>query len=103
MSFWTSFFHKIPFSFNTKTPMLNRFFECIAIELSGLFSKPFSCSSLNLFITCEMNSSEMFCQNCKEPEVMCCQIQAVQCRTTSNLMFSVTAEMAALTWGLALH
>jgi hypothetical protein len=35
--------------------------------------KPFSHSSLNFFIPCEMNSFEMFLEICKQPQVRRCQ------------------------------
>jgi hypothetical protein len=77
LSFCISFFHKILSLFNTKLPVLNKFFEPIAVEVFKLFSKPLSHSNMNFFITCEMNSFEMLLQSCKEAEVRWCQIQAV--------------------------
>ena len=52
-----SLFHICSLLFNTIPPALNIFFKPIIVELFKLFSKPFSCSFMSFFITCERNSS----------------------------------------------
>jgi hypothetical protein len=61
-------------SFDIMPPGLNEFLELAGEEFSGLFSKHFSCSSLNFFITRNMNSFERFLDSCKQPEARRCQI-----------------------------
>ena len=52
-----SLFHICSLLFNTVPPALHMFFKPITVELFKLFSKPFSCSIMSFFITCECNSS----------------------------------------------
>jgi hypothetical protein len=71
-------FSTVSLSFNTMLPAVHNVFEPFAAEVFRLFSKPFSHSNLNFFITCEMKGSEMFLESYKQPEVRRCQIWAVQ-------------------------
>jgi hypothetical protein len=40
--FLTLFFHIVSLSFDTKVPVLSRFFEPVSVELFRLFLKPFA-------------------------------------------------------------
>ena len=84
----TLFFHILCLTFNTKLPALNMFFKPVAGELFRLFFKPFSHSSLDFCITCEMNSFEVFHKCYKQPEIRHYQIWAVR-RVWNNLKSDV--------------
>jgi len=56
---------------------LNKSFKPVTVESFRLFLKAFSHSSLDFFITCELNSFEIFLENCKQSEVRWCQIQTI--------------------------
>jgi hypothetical protein len=62
-------------SFDRTPPALNQFFELVTVEHFSLSSVPFSISSLNFFITREMNSVGTFHESCKQAEHRGCQIQ----------------------------
>lgn len=97
--FYTWFFHIVFFLFDTTLPALNKFFEPVAVELFRLFSKHFSCSSFNFFITYGINLFEMFWRvesNQKSDGAK--SMLWVGCGTTSNLMSSIITEVAALGW-----
>ena len=77
-------------------------FSNLSVELFSLFSKPFYSSSFNFFITCEMNSFEMFLDSCKQPGVRQCQIWAVS-RVWNNFKSGVYRRWIGFTpWGLVL-
>ena len=73
--FCTTFFHVV-YHLLIQCHQLWSSFSNLPVELFWLFSKTFYCSSLNIFITCEMNSFEMFLDNCKQPGFRQCQICA---------------------------
>jgi hypothetical protein len=86
--------------FDTTPPALMKFYEPVGVEFFGLFSKQLSRSSFNFFITCEMNSFQMFLETCTRPEVRQCQSRAVGCRT-ATAMLSIVPGVAD-SCGLAL-
>ena len=86
LHFYTSLFHIVS-SFETILPVLNEFHACQSRTLHAVLEL-FSLSSLNLFITCELNSFDMFREICKQPEVTRCQIWAIG-RAWNNLKFNV--------------
>ena len=71
-------------------------FEPIRVEFFRLFSKQLSRSSLNSYITCEMNPFQMFLETSKRPEVWQRQSRAVGCRTPSTAILSIVAGVADL-------
>ena len=86
LHFYTSLFHIIS-SFETILPVLNEFHTCQFRTLQGV-PELFACSSLNLFIACEMNSFDMFLETCNQQEVRWCQIWATG-KAWNNLKFNV--------------
>jgi len=79
-----------------KAASADQVFRVHRCTILRLFSKQLSRSSLNSFITCEMNSFQMFLETSKRPEVRQCQSRAVGCRTSSTAMLSIVATLADL-------
>lgn len=65
-------FHVVS-SFVSLLRALITFFKLVAVEFFGLLPKPFSYSTFNFFVTCEVNSLWMLLDNCKQLEASRCQ------------------------------
>jgi hypothetical protein len=92
LCFDTSFFQVVIQCCQRRTSFLN----LLVYSSSG-------CSCNHIFITCEMNSFEMFLERCENQKCDGAKSRLEGgCGTNSKLMLSITAEVAALLWDLVL-